>query len=87
MSQGEAPGRGSESGGTDASLSPESDADLLRRAERALRAALRAGLGGDADTQRLQDWTAQRRVQRRRDSARSAVEQTLAAIRAGGGMV
>lgn len=69
------------------SVTPETDADLLRRADRALRAALKEGLGSDADVQRLQDYVAQRRVQQRRTKAKTAVQEALTEIRRRGVMI
>lgn len=57
----------------------DNDVALLRRADSALRAALREGLEG-AEVDRLRDWVAQRRMQLRRSRARARLAAVLEEI-------
>lgn len=68
---------------TEAIVAPVADAELIRRADRALRAALREGLHGP-EVEHLLDWVAQQRVLLRRQAARAAVADALSAIRSKG---
>jgi len=85
------PPKGERPAGVDGAISEgdvaslaEVDTDLVRRADRVLRAALRAGLAGP-QIDMLQDWVAQRRLFLRRRKAEAAVETVLAEIRGGAG--
>lgn len=88
MSTSEAPDQGQAGGSrstttkTDLNLTRSSsvDGDLVRRADRAVRAALREGVTGP-EVEELLSWVAQQRVLLRRRAARTAVDVALSAIR------
>lgn len=62
---------------------PPASADLIRRADRAVRAALREGVSGP-DVEELLSWVTEQRVLLRRQSARAAVSDALGAVRSRG---
>lgn len=53
--------------------------ELIRRADRALRAALREGVISP-EVEALQDWVSRQRIRRRKRQARAAVADVLAEI-------
>lgn len=67
-------------GGSASSLDEFPNADLVQRADKVVRRALKAGVTG-RDVEELVSWVAQRRVLLRRREARAAVEAVLAEIR------